>query len=89
MEVPVVTTDVGGLREAVIQGTTGLIVPAHDRDALAEALRQCLADDDLRRGMGRAGRELVGTQFERLTMLQKTGDILLNVISSKVSGRMQ
>jgi glycosyltransferase involved in cell wall biosynthesis len=89
MEVPVVTTDVGGLREAVIQGTTGLIVPAHDRDALAEALRQCLADDDLRRGMGHAGRELVGTQFERLTMLQKTGDILLNVISSKVSGRMQ
>ena len=38
---PVVATDVGGVRELVVDGETGLLVPAGDPARLAEALRAC------------------------------------------------
>jgi colanic acid/amylovoran biosynthesis glycosyltransferase len=45
--VPVVTTAVGGLPEAVIDGRTGLVVPEHDPEALAAALERLLTDREL------------------------------------------
>ena len=41
---PVVATDVGGLRHAVDDGQTGLLVPGHDRDAWADAIASILDD---------------------------------------------
>lgn len=41
---PVVATDVGGLRTTVRDGVSGLLVPGHDPDAWAAALRRALAD---------------------------------------------
>ncbi len=41
---PVIVTDVQGLPETVAGGRYGRIVPADDPDALAEAIRDCLAD---------------------------------------------
>lgn len=43
-EVPVIATDVRGCREAVGGGDAGLLVPARDAKALAEALRTLAAD---------------------------------------------
>ncbi|MBI2568115.1 MAG: glycosyltransferase [Candidatus Schekmanbacteria bacterium] len=51
---PVVTTDVGGNREAVQHGYTGLLVPPDDAEALADALTRLLGDEALRRRMGAA-----------------------------------
>ena len=45
--VPVVTTDVNGLSETVIDGETGLTVPEHDPAALADALERVLGDPAL------------------------------------------
>ena len=53
---PVVASRVGGLPEVVVHGETGLLVPAGDSEALAEALVQVLRDPDLRRSLGDAGR---------------------------------
>lgn len=55
--VPVVATRSGGISETVVDGETGLLVEGGDVAALAEAMRRLLADDDLRLGMGRAGRQ--------------------------------
>jgi alpha-maltose-1-phosphate synthase len=44
---PVVATDVGGLPEYVDDGTSGLVVPTDDHEALAGALIRCLRDPDL------------------------------------------
>lgn len=49
-----VSTDVGGVREAV--GDTGLIVPARDPQALADACVQILTDHDLRHRLALAAR---------------------------------
>jgi glycosyltransferase involved in cell wall biosynthesis len=53
---PVVATRVGGLRDLVVDGETGLVVPPRDPEALRLALERLLADPSLRRRLGSAGR---------------------------------
>ena len=61
---PVVTTDVGALGEAVRPAETGLIVPPNDVRALREALSTLLNDPTRRRSMGRAGHDLARQRFD-------------------------
>jgi glycosyltransferase involved in cell wall biosynthesis len=60
---PVVATRVGGLLDAVEDGVTGVLVEPGDPGALRAALDELLADPDLRRRLGEAGRRRV---IERL-----------------------
>lgn len=60
---PIVTTDVPGCREAVIDGENGLLVPARDADALAAALRTLARDAQMRRRFGACGRRLAEQNF--------------------------
>ena len=58
---PVVASAVGGLRDLVVDGETGFLVPPGDRDALRAALERLLgrprAARAARRGRPRAGRD--------------------------------
>jgi glycosyltransferase involved in cell wall biosynthesis len=56
---PVVSTAVGGVPEVVHDGENGLLVPANDPDALADALRAVLADDALHDRLAAATRPSV------------------------------
>ncbi len=60
---PVVTTDVGGMAEAVRDGIDGYLVPVRDSDATAAALVRLAGDPELRAQMGAAGRERVMTDY--------------------------
>jgi len=60
---PVVTTDCGGMREAVTDGIEGFVVPVRDPEAMAEALLRLWKDPELRRRMGEAARERVLREF--------------------------
>jgi glycosyltransferase involved in cell wall biosynthesis len=57
---PIVATAMGGLRDIVVDGETGLLVPPDDRDALAAALRKLIGDGELRARLGAAARERAG-----------------------------
>lgn len=61
--VPVIAGDSGGVRSAVRDGETGIIVRPNDVDAVAAALRRLLRDPDARRTMGDAGRRAVETHY--------------------------
>ena len=61
--VPAVATAVYGTPEVLRHGRTGYLVPAGDPGALAERIGRLLADPELRRRMGEAGRALVRKQF--------------------------
>jgi glycosyltransferase involved in cell wall biosynthesis len=61
--VPVVGSAVGGLLDTVIDGVTGVLLPARDPDAAADAIAGLLASADLRRSMGRAGAERVRAHY--------------------------
>jgi dTDP-4-amino-4,6-dideoxygalactose transaminase/glycosyltransferase involved in cell wall biosynthesis len=63
MEVPVVATRVTGCVDAVVDGTTGTLVPARDAAALAQAVRKYLNDPALGRQHGQAGRQRVERDF--------------------------
>ncbi len=60
---PVVSTDVGSVRELVDDGVTGIVVPPRDPDAIAEAVLRLLADPGLRESLGATGHERASTQF--------------------------
>lgn len=60
---PVVASAVGGLRDLVVDGETGLLVPPRDSRALRRALERLLGDTELRRRLGVAGRERARVRF--------------------------
>lgn len=55
MTVPVVATDLTGIREIIDNGKHGLIVPTADPGALALNIMKCRRDPEMARRMGRAG----------------------------------
>ena len=63
MERAVVASDTGDLREAVVDGITGRIVPSGDVGALRDALLEVLTDPELAARWGQAGRTRVLTEF--------------------------
>ena len=60
---PIVATDVPGCREIVIHGENGLLVPARDSLALADALLRLIESPELCRKFGAAGRKMVEDAF--------------------------
>jgi len=54
--IPVVASDVGGLKDIVVGGETGLFVPVRDSAALAHALLMLLTDEPLRQRLGEGAR---------------------------------
>ncbi|HEY3684823.1 MAG TPA: glycosyltransferase family 4 protein [Streptosporangiaceae bacterium] len=59
---PVVTTSVGDLTAAVAHGETGLVVPPRDREALATAIADLLADPERAARLGARGREALAAR---------------------------
>lgn len=65
---PVVATQVGGVPEVVIENETGLLAPAGDAAALAEAVQRLLADPTWRQRLGRAGQARAAALFSQEAM---------------------
>lgn len=60
---PVVTTDQGAIRDTIVDGETGYLVPKRDPVALARRLVELLQDEPRRLQMGAAGRRRFEEQF--------------------------
>jgi len=60
---PVVATGVGGVPEVIIANKTGILVPAKSPDLLAKGICDILAEPDMARELGDAGRNLIQSQF--------------------------
>jgi glycosyltransferase involved in cell wall biosynthesis len=73
---PVITTDVGALAEAIRPGETGLLVRAGDSMDLGRAIEALVDDADTRRRMGRAGRSLARQKFDA----RQNGRALIDIV---------
>ena len=62
-QVPCVAYDVGGIKEAIRQGETGVLVPKDDEDAFARSIMELLSDSERRSDMGAAAQELVARNY--------------------------
>ena len=60
--VPCIVSDIGGPRDLVNDGITGIVTPGRDIDAFTGALEKLLTDADLRKQMGRAARDAVANR---------------------------
>jgi glycosyltransferase involved in cell wall biosynthesis len=69
---PVVATDVGGAREAVVEGETGFLVRSGDDEALGERIITLLRDPDRALAMGQRGRSVVEEKFSSEAQLKRT-----------------
>jgi glycosyltransferase involved in cell wall biosynthesis len=69
--VPVVASDICGLRDTVLDGRTGLLVQPHSPKGIAEALTTLLLDDLQRAKMGTVGAGWVKTVFDQRRVMEK------------------
>ena len=83
MEVPVITTSVGGASEAIDDGVTGLLVRPREVDQLAGKIKEILDDDERRLDMGKLARAVVVQSFNVGKMIDDSAGSLLVVGSEK------
>jgi glycosyltransferase involved in cell wall biosynthesis len=65
---------VGGLREIVVEGTTGRLLPAGDVDSLTAAIREALADRQALSTMGAHGRRRYEVEYSQEAMTRRWQD---------------
>jgi glycosyltransferase involved in cell wall biosynthesis len=67
-----ITTDTVGCREVVDDGVNGLLVPVKDAEALARAMVCLIEHPEMRKCMGKAGREKMEREFDERIVVEKT-----------------
>ncbi|HXG90748.1 MAG TPA: glycosyltransferase family 4 protein [Blastocatellia bacterium] len=82
---PVVATDVGGAREAIIEGETGYIVQPDDYVAMAERIISLLRDPERSRAMGEMGRRRVLENFSCEAQLERTHELYERTLARALS----
>jgi phosphatidylinositol alpha-1,6-mannosyltransferase len=81
--IPSVAGDSGGVRSAVRDGETGIVVPPTDSDAIADAIRSLLLNPDRRKQMGVAGRRAVETHYNWDRVARDTREFTYRVTGAR------
>lgn len=82
---PVVASDVGGIREAVVEGQTGFLVPTGNVEALERRLRTLVANPELRQKLGTAGRRRYEEAFRLERMVAETLAVYRGVLKRRTT----
>jgi glycosyltransferase involved in cell wall biosynthesis len=80
---PVVVTDVGGAREAVIEGESGHVVSAGDDQQMAARMVELLRDPQRARAMGERGKSIVEEKFSCERHLANTLDLYSELLGER------
>ena len=83
---PVVTTDVGGVRDIVLEGETGFIVPKGDSLAFAEKLLLLTENKELRNRMSEKGWEFVKDTFHYTRLVRDMEEYYKQLLQTKRNG---
>ncbi len=79
---PVVSTDVGSVRELVSDGESALVVPPEDPDRLARAIDDLLSNAEKSRSFGATGRRIVEERFTIEQMCEKREGLFEELLRS-------
>ena len=82
MSLPVIVTDVGGVREAVLQNITGIVVPPKNPQLMADAIIRIAEEKEFRMSLGNRGLELCRTNFNLNIWSHKTNNIFNKVLNN-------
>jgi glycosyltransferase involved in cell wall biosynthesis len=78
---PVVGSDVPGIKDLVVNGENGLLVPARNPKMLAEALLTLLNEVELRKEMGRRARRVVVAEYSWDSVISKIEKVYYEAIN--------
>ncbi len=79
---PIVASDEGGFREVLGDSGAGLLVPAGDPGALADALVRVLADAGLRERLGEAGRRAAAEVYSWSAAAERTEELYRSLVAA-------
>ncbi len=71
MKIPVITSDIRGIDELVIDGVHGITVPPGNPEALADAIQDIICQPEIAKKMGEAGRKKIEMDFNLITEVGK------------------
>lgn len=80
---PVIASNVGGVAEEVIDGTTGFLVPRNGQDALRDRLALLLTDPELRSRLGSAARARYEQHFSFDRLYRQTTAVYDEILSGR------
>ncbi|GAB3958234.1 hypothetical protein GCM10027614_75350 [Micromonospora vulcania] len=86
--VPVVGTAVGGIRDTVVDGTTGELVPARDPRALATAIQRLLDDRIRRFAYATAARERARARYSWAATAERLAEVYGEVAAVRRPSRV-
>lgn len=89
---PIVSTDVGGIREATGDGEAGYLVPAGDEASMAKHITYLLRHPEEARAMGERGRAIVERRFScenQLNQIETLYDRLLSAARDRAGSRQR
>jgi glycosyltransferase involved in cell wall biosynthesis len=85
---PVIATDIEGNPELVLDGHTGLLVPARRPDALARAMLQIIEDPQAARAMAMNGYQRVTTEFSIVRKVDRTESLYRRLVGGGWPSRL-
>lgn len=77
---PIVSTDMPGCREAVIQGSTGFLVEPKNVEELSLAIEKLIVDKSLRASFGKAARSLAQENFDHKIIFEATLEVYQDLL---------
>jgi len=80
----VLTTDVPGCRDAVLNNKTGFLVPVRDPQSLTEAILKLVASQNILKDMGAEGRKLAEESFDIVKVVNKHMSIYFSLCKKKI-----
>ena len=80
-KLPIVSTNVGGIPDEVVDGENGFIIKDKDAQSLADALCKLLGDESLRQKMGENGYQKFEEKFTAMCFENKIQEILIDCIA--------
>jgi len=81
---PIVATDAGGVREAVLPAETGIVVPVRDPRALADGVLKLVENGERARRMAERGKERVLREFTTDVLTGRTLEVYRRVLAGEV-----
>ena len=88
MGIPVIATDVGGNREAIVHGESGLIIPPNDVNALADAIMNLYKNKKLGKSFGENAKRRVESKFVVEKMIEQMEQFYREMYRKNCNGKL-
>lgn len=81
--IPVISTNVGGVSDVVCDKKTGIIVTSNKQEAYTEELLKLIEDEQYRNALGKEGWEFVKDNFHYTRLVTDIKELYINLLSEK------